>query len=247
MSSFKQKGVYVDAVAPTGGTVYDTGILIGDKKSGNVAQSSLGCGIFGVALQTVDAGQPFVMARKGVYSLAKVSAEVWNQWDLIYWDDEQKLLTNVPKGNFVKVGNATKSAAAASAKGEVVLCPEESNNRTLISHTAASADAFAGYVAGQGLLVGNTTSKKVIVVLDDIESGDTGKEVPAIYSGVTQMAKAAEAIAAYDLLFWDPVAKVVTKTSASGLFTIGYALEAKASDDDFISIHVDESYNTAAS
>ena len=76
--------------------------------------------IFGVAQETVLSGADVVIVRRGVFDLAKVSAQVWTVGQKIYWDDTAKLATTVATSNTL-IGAATAVAANPSGTGSVLL------------------------------------------------------------------------------------------------------------------------------
>lgn len=128
MQNFIQKGDTLSLLAPY------------DVASG--AAFMVG-GIFAVAAQAALSGAPVEGARRGVYELAKVSAQAWAVGDPIYWDNAAKLLTNVP-GDLPRVGFATEVAANPTAVGRMLIVPTD-----LVGAVAPSA-AIADLVAITG-------------------------------------------------------------------------------------------------
>jgi len=76
--------------------------------------------IFGIAQFDVVAPADIVVVRKGVFAVAKVSAQAWAVGAKIYWDDAAKLFTTVATSNLL-VGVATAAATNPSGTGEVLL------------------------------------------------------------------------------------------------------------------------------
>lgn len=76
--------------------------------------------LFGVAQGAADSGADIVMVRKGVFALAKVSAQAWTLGAKIYWDDSAKNCTTTASGNTL-IGSAAAAAANPSATGNVLL------------------------------------------------------------------------------------------------------------------------------
>ncbi|MAY85575.1 MAG: hypothetical protein CML02_02455 [Pseudooceanicola sp.] len=76
--------------------------------------------IFGVAQADVvqDARGAFV--RRGVFTLAKTSAQAWTVGAKLYWDDTNKVCTTTASGNTL-IGAAVAAAANPSATGDVLL------------------------------------------------------------------------------------------------------------------------------
>jgi predicted RecA/RadA family phage recombinase len=76
--------------------------------------------MFGVCLASAAQGQPVEFWLKGVYQLAKPSAEVWAQGASLYWDNVNLVVTLTSGGN-TKVGVAAAAAANPSSLGNVRL------------------------------------------------------------------------------------------------------------------------------
>lgn len=76
--------------------------------------------IFGVAQETVLSGADVVLVRRGVFDLAKVSAQAWTVGAKIYWDNAAKVCTTVSTSNTL-IGAAAAAAANPSATGTVLL------------------------------------------------------------------------------------------------------------------------------
>lgn len=76
--------------------------------------------IFGVAQGAALSGADVVLVRRGVYELAKTSAQAWTVGAKIYWDDSAKVCTTVSTSNTL-IGAAAAAAANPSATGTVLL------------------------------------------------------------------------------------------------------------------------------
>lgn len=76
--------------------------------------------IFGVAQETVLSGADVVLVRRGVFELAKTSAQAWTVGAKIYWDNSAKVCTTVSTSNTL-IGAAAAAAANPSATGTVLL------------------------------------------------------------------------------------------------------------------------------
>jgi predicted RecA/RadA family phage recombinase len=76
--------------------------------------------MFGVAQETAANGADVVLARRGVYALAKTSAQAWTQGARIYWNATSKVCTKTATGNTL-IGVAHAAAANPSPTGEVLL------------------------------------------------------------------------------------------------------------------------------
>lgn len=76
--------------------------------------------VFGVAQDTVTSGNDVVLVRRGVFDLAKTSAQAWTVGAKIYWDDTNKVCTTTATSNTL-IGAAVAAAANPSATGRVLL------------------------------------------------------------------------------------------------------------------------------
>jgi len=105
MKNYVQSGDIVTVAAPYD-VVSGAGALVGT--------------LFGIA-QT-DAANTVVVAlvTRGVFDLAKTSAQAWTVGAAIYWDDTNKVCTTTASGNTL-VGKALVAAANPSATGRVRL------------------------------------------------------------------------------------------------------------------------------
>ena len=77
-------------------------------------------GIIGIAQYAAAISEDVLIARRGVFTVAKVSAQAWAAGDKIYWDDAAKNFTTVSTSNTL-VGAATAAAANPTATGELLL------------------------------------------------------------------------------------------------------------------------------
>src|SRR4051812_45020190 len=77
--------------------------------------------IFGVSLEALAASASGEFTTEGVWSLAKVSTEVWVVGEKIYWDNTNKRCSNVPTAGFNLIGVCTEAAANPSTTGKVKL------------------------------------------------------------------------------------------------------------------------------
>ncbi|WP_273281068.1 DUF2190 family protein [Pseudooceanicola atlanticus] len=105
MKNFVQQGENVTLAAP-----YDVASGAGAKVGS----------IFGVAQHDAEEAADVVLARRGVYDLAKTSAQAWTVGAKVYWDDTNKVCTTVASGNTL-IGAAMEVAADPSATGRVLL------------------------------------------------------------------------------------------------------------------------------
>ena len=105
-TNYVQMGDVITLAAPSGGTTAGVGVLIGT--------------IFGIATTTAAEGVDVAIARKGVFSHAKTSAQAWTVGAAIYWDNTNKVFTTASSGNTL-VGAAAAVAANPSATGLVLL------------------------------------------------------------------------------------------------------------------------------
>lgn len=107
MRSFIQEGEILDLVAPAAG--FTSGVI-----------TRVGA-IIGVPQCTVAAGVTGSVKRRGVFELAKVSAQAWSQGQLIYLNAAGTMLTNVSATGAYLVGFATEDRANPSAFGRAFL------------------------------------------------------------------------------------------------------------------------------
>jgi predicted RecA/RadA family phage recombinase len=85
--------------------------------------SGQGClvgSLFGIAAYGASSANPATLWTKGVFSMAKTSAQAWTVGALIYWDDTNKVATTVSTSNKL-IGVATAAAANPSSVGSVRL------------------------------------------------------------------------------------------------------------------------------
>lgn len=76
--------------------------------------------VFGVADADAASGADVVLVRRGVFDLAKTSAQAWTLGAKLYWDDTNKVATTTASGNTL-IGAALAVAANPSATGTVLL------------------------------------------------------------------------------------------------------------------------------
>lgn len=76
--------------------------------------------VFGVAQADAESGADAVLVRRGVFELAKTSAQAWTVGAKLYWDDTNKVATTTASGNTL-IGAALAVAANPSATGTVLL------------------------------------------------------------------------------------------------------------------------------
>lgn len=106
MKNFVQDGDIVSLTAPY------------DVASGAAAKVG---GIIGIAVNTVASGAVGQFKTKGVFDVAKVSAQAWATVGLdIYWDDTAKKFTTVSTDNTL-IGKNVATAANPSATGRLRL------------------------------------------------------------------------------------------------------------------------------
>lgn len=103
----QQEGNLITVIAPSGGVVSGTGVLIGDA-------------LFGISTVTADAGASVEIVTEGVFTLAKTSTAVIAIGDIVYWDDTNKVV-NVTATGQVPVGVALSAAGNPSATVKVKL------------------------------------------------------------------------------------------------------------------------------
>ncbi len=134
MKNYLQHGDTVDAVAPAGGVVSGSPILIGS--------------LFGVPATSAAEGESFALRRKGVFaSVAKETGTAWTFGDTLYWDDTAKKFTKAIGTVNRRVGVAAADALDSAAIGNVILVPTAGitiaalGTVTTADNTKASIDA----------------------------------------------------------------------------------------------------------
>lgn len=105
MKNYVQPGDTVSVTAPAAVSAGD-GVLVGS--------------LFGVAANDADSGAAIEIVTKGVFDLAKVSAQAWSEGDLIYWDSAADNATTTASGNTL-IGVAVADAANPTSTGHVRL------------------------------------------------------------------------------------------------------------------------------
>ena len=76
--------------------------------------------IFGIAQSDAVETADVVLVRRGVFDLAKTSAQAWTVGAKLYWDNTNKVATTSASGNTL-IGAAVAVAANPSATGTVLL------------------------------------------------------------------------------------------------------------------------------
>ena len=105
MKNFVQAGEMLSVTAPYAVASGD-GVKVG--------------GIIGIAQHDAAISEDVLIARNGVFTVAKVSAQAWTAGAKIYWDDTAKNFTTTTTSNTL-VGAAALAADNPSAKGQVLM------------------------------------------------------------------------------------------------------------------------------
>lgn len=105
MQNFLNPGETVAVLAPRALTAGE-GALVG--------------ALFGVANSAAASGAAVELSRRGVFTLAKTSAQAWTQGAKLYWDNSGFVATTTASGNTL-IGVAMEIAANPSATGVVLL------------------------------------------------------------------------------------------------------------------------------
>jgi predicted RecA/RadA family phage recombinase len=150
MKNYTQKGDVISVAAPY------------DVAAGACAQIG---GLFGVAITTALSGAAVELLREGVFTLAKTSAQAWGIGDRIYWDNSNKVCTNVPGGGRQFVGFALAAADNPSSTGRVLLALEGGAGLRM------SAGQLTTVTAADTVVTGLTTVLGVVATLDS-DPGD---------------------------------------------------------------------------
>lgn len=76
--------------------------------------------VFGVASATAVTGADVEVARRGVFEMAKKTAQAWTAGAKLYWDATNSEVTTTASGNTL-IGAAAVAAASADVLGKVLL------------------------------------------------------------------------------------------------------------------------------
>lgn len=168
-----QSGDDLDLTAPSGGVTSGVGVLIGR--------------LFSVARVTAAAAAAFVGGTRGVWSLAKTSAQAWVVGEVIYWDDANKRADNVATAGFRRIGVAVAAAANPSSTGQVRLDhavgplqgdtgPAAASKATAGAVTLTAAEIIGGIVvadcAGAGRTYTLPTAALLVAAIPGAKVGD---------------------------------------------------------------------------
>lgn len=108
MQNYSKSGDLITCVAPSGGVVSGTPVLIG-------------AALFGVPATTAAQGDSFELLRKGEFeTLPKATSLAITAGDLLYWDNTNKVLNKTSSGNTL-VAIATADAQSADTTVRAVL------------------------------------------------------------------------------------------------------------------------------
>lgn len=110
--SFIQPGNVMTFTAPTGGVVAGTGVMIGNQLV--------------IPRETVAQTLPFSGDVVGVHSHAKAASQAWTEGQALYWDNTNKVFSNVATVGFFRAGIAAEAVAggAGDTTGKVRLTGE---------------------------------------------------------------------------------------------------------------------------
>lgn len=171
--NYVQPGDSLDLTAPTGGVTTGVGALIGR--------------LFSIALTTAAAAAAFVGGARGVWDLAKTSAQAWTAGDVIYWDNANKRADNVPTAGFRRLGVAVADAANPTSTGKVRLDhaigplqgdtgPAAASKNTAGGVTLTAAEVIGGIVvadcAGAGRTYTLPTAALLVAAVPGAKVGD---------------------------------------------------------------------------
>jgi len=77
--------------------------------------------IFGVCIHDALSGEDVVIQLNGVWTLPKLSTDVWTVGELVYWDVSDAEATTTTTTDTVQIGVATAAAANPTTTGQVRL------------------------------------------------------------------------------------------------------------------------------
>ena len=107
MKNFRQPGNIIDLVAPTGGAVSGSPVIVG--------------AFFGIAAYNATAGTNVSVQLTGVFTLPKEAGLAINQGDVVYWDETLSAVTKTSTTNTVLIGVATVSVITSAPTVDVRL------------------------------------------------------------------------------------------------------------------------------
>lgn len=105
MKNFVQPGDVISVTAPAA-VAAGVGVLVGS--------------LFGVAVNTAANGAAVEIATRGVFDLAKTTAEAWTQGQRLYWNDTTKAVTTTASTNKL-IGVAAQAQLAGDTVGRIML------------------------------------------------------------------------------------------------------------------------------
>ena len=104
MKNYIQSGDVLTVPAPAGGVLSGGIVIIGS--------------LIGFATATAAAGVAVAVKTKGIFEVAKVSAQAWTVGAPIYWDSTASNATTVSSANTL-IGYAAEAAANPTSVGRV--------------------------------------------------------------------------------------------------------------------------------
>jgi predicted RecA/RadA family phage recombinase len=157
MKNYIQKGDVISVAAPY------------DVAAGACAQIG---GLFGVAITAALSGAAVELLREGVFTLAKTSAQAWAIGDKLYWDNSNKVVSNVPGGGRLFIGYALAVADNPSSTGSVLLAVEGGGSLRQSAGQHTTVTATDTVVTGLATVIG-------VVASLDSDPGDDPEWVSA--------------------------------------------------------------------
>lgn len=101
-TNYIQPGDTMEYTAPAGGVTKGVGVMIGAQLV--------------IAIDTAAAGAAFRGKAVGVWSHAKAASQAWTEGQAVYWDNTNKVFSNVATVGFFRAGTA--AAAVAGGAGD---------------------------------------------------------------------------------------------------------------------------------
>lgn len=105
MKNFVQPGEVISVTAPAAVNA-GVGVLVGS--------------LFGVAVNTALAAAAVEIATRGVFDMAKTTAEAWTEGVVLFWNDTTKALTTTASTH-KRVGYASRAQLAGDTVGRAYL------------------------------------------------------------------------------------------------------------------------------
>lgn len=106
MNTLVVTGRSIEVAAPSGGLESGQPYLVGK--------------LVGISANKYKEGETAVISLVGAHDVPKATGAVWNQGDILYWDDSAKNFTKTSSAN-TQAGYAFVGAGSSAAVGQILL------------------------------------------------------------------------------------------------------------------------------